>query len=694
MSEMKTLGGDRLGSGKGMKFQLPNFERSTHDIGKVWKSSMTVGTLVPVFTEIGLNGDTFSFNTETLIRTIPTNAPLLGTFKFQLDFFSIPMRLYNGLTHSNALNIGLDIADVTFPKMTCSSTLLNPDMYSYNINTAQLSSSCLHNYLGLKGLGMYDFQDDTELKTEVMKTFQCIPHLGYYDIYKNYYSNKQENVGKIVTANVEVHTVTLKNAYDIWANSVNWVACHQVTTAPGVTIPTGDVFYEFESNQNNINPDFLSFNPSAPLQLSFDGPVNADTLRLYYRANAGGNYTEIPRSSFYTVLSDVENVIYVYHRTGTVRVNGAMFSAYVDEEATPEILTFPLENIDQMKFAILRDVGLGNEFFVNTQNLEPYKTLFSQTAGGYQKSKYPLVGLALKTYQSDIFNNLMSTTTINQVKAATNVAVTNGQFSLDSLFLANKTMKMLTAIAVAGGTYQDWQEAVYGDSPTTYEIPMYHGSMSAEIGFDEVVSTAEVTTAKGDQPLGTLAGKGKVLDRKGGNIEIKVNEPSFIMAIASITPRIDYSQGNKFYYLDDFRTFDDLHKPQMDGIAYQDVPCETMAWWSRMKLTETGPYQTYSAGKTPAWMFYMTNYDEVHGDFMAGESLDLMVLNRNYQLNRGRNDLARAKSPIEDLTTYIDPVKFNYAFADGKITAQNFWVQIAVGCELRRKISAKVIPTM
>lgn len=696
--ETRTLGGERLGSGQKMKFQLPNFERSTHDLSKNWKSSMTVGTLTPTFCELGLNGDTFTFDTEALIRTIPTTAPLLGTFKFQLDFFQIPLRLYNGLTHSNAVNIGLNMSQVKFPKITLKSTCLNPDIYSQNINTSQISSSSLHNYLGLKGVGFYDFQDNTEKKVTVEKKTQCIPQLGYFDIYKNYYSNRQEGVGKIVSATIDETNVSLKRAYRIYENNVKWVECG-VGNPTGVQVPNGYEFFNFRPS--NLTDDYihnttLTATMSDPIQLEFDGPVDIDTISLFYRNDPTINYTQIDPSKYRCVLNDEMNYVFIYATTNEyISVNAVMCETFTNETATPEIVTFPLENIDKMKFEILKDVGLGNQFNMNDVNLEPYNTLHAQTGQGFLKSKYPLVGLALKTYQSDIFNNLMSTATINQVKAATNVAVTNGQFSLDSLFLANKTMKMLTAISVAGGTYQDWQSAVYGDAPRTFEIPTYCGSMSAEIGFEEVVSTASTVNAKGDQPLGTLAGKGKIFDKKGGNIEIHVNEPCFIMGIASITPRIDYSQGNKFFFLDDFDSYDDLHKPQMDGIAYQDVPTETMAWWSRMKLTQTGNnYKTFSAGKTPAWMFYMTNYDEVHGDFTSGESLDLMVLNRNYELNRNIGNQPRGTSPIEDLTNYVDPVKFNYAFADGKITAQNFWVQLAQNCIVRRKISAKVIPTM
>ena len=47
---------------------------------------------------------------------------------------------------------------------------------------------------------------------------------------------------------------------------------------------------------------------------------------------------------------------------------------------------------------------------------------------------------------------------------------------------------------------------------------------------------------------------------------------------------------------------------------------------------------------------------------------------------------------IDDLTTYIHPQKYNNIFAQTSIDAQNFWVQIGVDIEARRKLSAKVMP--
>ena len=49
---------------------------------------------------------------------------------------------------------------------------------------------------------------------------------------------------------------------------------------------------------------------------------------------------------------------------------------------------------------------------------------------------------------------------------------------------------MLNRIAVSGGSYEDWQEAVFGeDGLRRAESPIYMGGASAEIVFEEIVST-------------------------------------------------------------------------------------------------------------------------------------------------------------------------------------------------------------
>ena len=110
-----------------------------------------------------------------------------------------------------------------------------------------------------------------------------------------------------------------------------------------------------------------------------------------------------------------------------------------------------------------------------------------------------------------------------------------------------------------------------------------------------------------------------------------------------------------------------------------------MAFWDTEIVDGVPQYK--SAGKQPAWLDYMTNYNRVGGNFADERNEMFMTLTRRYEPD------SETKS-IKDLTTYIDPTKFNYAFAQTDITAQNFWVQIGADITGRRKISAKIMPNL
>ena len=66
-----------------------------------------------------------------------------------------------------------------------------------------------------------------------------------------------------------------------------------------------------------------------------------------------------------------------------------------------------------------------------------------------------------------------------------------------------------------------------------------------------------------------------------------------------------------------------------------------------------------------------------------------MTLNRRYGMIMEEPELS-----IDDLTTYIHPQNYNNIFAQTSIDAQNFWIQIGVDIEARRKLSAKVMPNL
>ena len=267
------------------------------------------------------------------------------------------------------------------------------------------------------------------------------------------------------------------------------------------------------------------------------------------------------------------------------------------------------------------------------------------------------------------------------------ITANDGKLTMDALNLQQKVYNMLNRIAVSGGTYRDWLETVYtaGKYLDRPETPVFIGGMTQYIEFDEVISKSATETEYGSQPLGDIAAigrGGKPLN--SGHIHYQCEEPGYIMGLMAITPMIDYSQGNDFDL--NLQTIDDLHKPALDGIGYQDLIQEQM-------VGETSTYNGGSsisnlkhlaANKTVAWIDYMTNYNRTYGDFAAGEALDFMVLNRRYDVG--------SENTIEDLTTYIDPQKYIEIFADTSIDSQNFWVQTVVQATRRGNYSAKQIP--
>ena len=288
-------------------------------------------------------------------------------------------------------------------------------------------------------------------------------------------------------------------------------------------------------------------------------------------------------------------------------------------------------------------------------------------------SAYPMVGLALKTYQSDINTNWVNTEWIDGdtgINAITAIDTSSGSFTLDTLNLAKKVYTMLNRIAVSDGSYNAWIQTVYTSGGLNHiETPIYLGGSSLEIEFQEVVNNSGTE----EQPLGTLAGRGIASNHKGGNIVFKADEPGYIFCITSITPRVDYFQGNEWdLYLE---SLDDLHKPQLDGIGFQD------RLYRNLNSSCARDELNISIGKQPAWIQYMTNINKTYGNFALIENEGWMCLNRIFD-------------SIDTYTTYIQPHLYNNIFADTDLTAQNFWVQIAFNYKPRRVMSAKVIPNI
>lgn len=655
MTIKKTLGGDRLGAGKQMKVNLHNYERSTHDLGYIWRSTMAVGTLVPFMVQVGLPGDSFDIDMGADVKTYPTLGPLFGSFKLQLDIFQCPIRLYQGQLHNNKLGIGMKMSTIKLPQYQIVSQALDSARpANWNYDTGYINPSSLLAYLGNRGIGWIEKSSTVD--------FNAVPLLGYWDIYKNYYANKQEEVGYYVTGSPV-----------LWQELKYWKGA----TAKGTFTPNNEPMFWIDADKAQIEfTNILSKEEAEDILWEvqgWDGFIYWISTKLLFGETV-----------------EVDEYTWAYQERTPYMPDLKFRNFRMGKEGTViQLEKFDLDNLDEMRENILQNVKSTAPFVIDNTTKAPYGKQFLPIGNGNTKTiraSQIQEGLGIKTHQSDKFNNWLSTEWIdgpNGISAITAIDTTSGEFSLDTLNLAEKVYAMLNRIAVSGGSYDDWMEAVWAHQAyKRAESPIYHGGLSKEVVFQEVVSTAE---AGDTNPLGSLAGKGGLAGKhKGGQVTIKIDEPSIILGIVSLTPRVDYSQGNEWHV--NLKTMDDFHKPALDQIGFQELITEQM---NHMDVIRDGTgVNTYrSAGKQPAWLDYMTNYNKTYGNFADREKEMYMTLNRRYIFNR-------TTKQIRDLTTYIDPSKYNYLFAHTELSAQNFWVQIACDITARRKMSAKIMPNL
>lgn len=632
--EKVTLGGDRLGAGNKQKVILHGFERTNVDLSYIWRSTMAAGTLVPFLCEIGLPGDTIDIKLRSHGNTNPTVGPLFGSYKCQYDLFQVPIRLYNSWLHNNKMKVGNEMKNVMLPQMVLGvDSLPNEELYGYE----QINPSCILSYLGLRGIG--------QSQPNSSRSFNAVPLLAYWEIYKQYYANLQEEIGVVV------------HAINSLPNPITSIELG------GITIPE----YPTQNAKMILDTDTLI--------IVFNGDMNTKLLDFEVDGLGWLNVESIFQIQILSkdTLQAIPRYSYYGYDLLSYRWNGG------DPEGKITLEQFELENIDKMREALLREDG-NVAFNVMAQGLKPYTNLDAKLASQYCRI-FSQEGLGVKTYQSDIFNNWLNEAWIGNIATQSAVSTISGSFTIDELTIKKKVWELLNRIAVSGGTYNDWLTATYDQKAyNRAESPVYIGGMSEELVFQEVISQSGTT----GQPLGTIAGKGRFDNKRGGRVTVKCDEHCYIIGIVSLTPRIDYSQGNR--YDTALQNMDEFHKPGLDQIGFQDLITEQMAWWTT-KEDSQGNWNVQSAGKQPAWINYQTNYNRTFGNFAIPNNQMFMTLNRRYEWDDVTKD-------IKDLTTYIDPSKYNFVFAETALDSQNFWMQIGVDIEARRKMSAKIMPNL
>lgn len=695
MAKITVGGSGRIHSGGKISQEIQDFNRANHNLSKIVRDTIAPGVCVPFYTKRALPGDTFDIeDIEVAIYTDPTERAMYGSYRLYTEFYFVPTRLYQAWLHNNKEYIGEDMSQVKLPIMDIKANGIDWNL-TEQAEIQQIHPSSLLAHLGVRTLGQH-IEGYSPETPEVRAMFNAETLLGYYDIGKNYYMNRQEKEGWMVDYS-ETQT-SYRVSLFIYENSqpkVNKLIPYQLS------VPTERSFYNLPSDYTDqatiiIDGQDLGYVNGTKISLtSFRSWTSemTDTIEL----------TNMPVATF----DDDEKCIHIQITLTQAEVDllkGQSSSAKTFSEISVKeqagriganLTKFPITNIDDMREDILAAIKENTAFKINELTYAPYGLNFKKQKKTVQTkenpnddierdcitSYYPMQGLYLCTYMSDKFNNWLDSEYIDKLSGVGGrglLDVTEG-LNLNVLQLAMKIYNQTAKIAISNRSYEDWMLVVHGQhNAAKTEIPRYEGGYSQDIYFQELRSTAETE----GMPTGSIVANAVMGGNKsGGKIVIRCEEAGNIIGIVRIVPRLIYSQGNNPDL--DLMTMDDLHQPDLDGIGYQDLLTERFAAIDTRR-DDNGIPQYRSIGKQPAYIDYMTDIDEAYGDFAIENNKMTMTLNRRYQYDNQGN--------ISDATTYIDPQKFNYVWAGTARNDQHFDTQIGMKITARRKVSTRQMP--
>lgn len=150
-----------------------------HDLSHYMRTSMSVGTLVPIYVREMIAGDTLNLDLQSLVNTQALSSPLYGSFKLKIMAFFAGTSLYvPKLWRNGSMQQTDGTLDANYPTFTFSYNSQSPT------SEQALNASSLLSYLGY-GSGYVDGPNNR-------KAQNAIPLLMYWDIFRHYFANRQE----------------------------------------------------------------------------------------------------------------------------------------------------------------------------------------------------------------------------------------------------------------------------------------------------------------------------------------------------------------------------------------------------------------------------------------------------------------------------------------------------------------------
>lgn len=650
--------------------RLPEPKRSNFNLGRVNRFSASPGFVIPTYVEEILPNSYKRLDLEALIQTNATIAPLMGSFKARFDAFFVPLRLYHRHLDLNNVRPSFD------------------DNFDYH-------------YIKIPTTSNVDFHQELIGNDDSLKQLNTSLTLEAYHIPSWHYAQDGTNLDNYDTA-LSVSPSSLLDYLGILPvgfNHLFFKGDKKLNAEPFIAYY--DIWRNFYSNPHDRYVPFRCQNSTYP---PVDGgSFNSDLIqyKLY------DSYVPI------TVFDEFIN----YINTQSLSSNGTISSVDVIRAFYNTVRpdTFPSSVSSRSIPFYAPPLFSGQLSGIVTNDVTKEHQIFDTRDGIH-------FGLLPKTYNDDYFNSRFLNSFVTYMEESARVVVENNEFTIQQLRLKNRVAKYVDKSIFSDTRFGSWIKAHFGvKTSAKLNIPQFLGSISTNVIFNDIYASAQ--TGDGDitsnQALGSRASLGQgYLSNDGAFIEFKATEPGYLMVMFSLTPYVSYFQGIKKMYLK--TSFNDMYKPEYDAVGYQDLQkLELFAVGQHFNsyypylpdvdgpIGFNAPYDineyNVSIGKQPAYIEYMSSYDESHGLFTKKYGYGAWVLNRPYSSNNydeqvsylgsynSYDDIPVYSNPNFDATTYIRPEEFNGIFSVDKFT-DNFQVQVRFYDKTKQPMSKQIMP--
>lgn len=328
-------------------------------------------------------------------------------------------------------------------------------------------------------------------------------------------------------------------------------------------------------------------------------------------------------------------------------------------------------------------------------------------------------GMALRTYLPDYFSNYIGLESYQNILSNQSlITVVDGNVSVQQVTMSTRLTRMAEDYLAGGGRISEYIRSTFCVRPdSSLDIPQLIGSITTTFDFKTISNTAGTSSTVDEVVANQRMFLGGAAARGGSYVKDRTlyfesgGEYGYILGLASICPIPDYAGGTPKVL--ERRYFSDIYDPHMDRVGYEPIrqsqyydgayvdPAESLG----LVNYDNFKPEDVSLAYQPAFMEYLTRYNEVHGEYLS--TLSQWSLFRDFARSRNNSTVGNIGNPWKNMisgvlpptngitpTTYGLPSQQYYPFVDTSRLAPNIVGTFYFDVSCKRTKSKQLSPVL